>query len=131
MSARSSGSTPACAALAARQVMTNEPRRLRSLLFTRLPCLPGLITAATATGTAGGAARTFARLEHVIEEVLGDGRAREGHDGVGEVLAIVRSHPRFDGAAARHEQGRTDHKQTADGHGLRSYSFNIDRICVR
>src|SRR5688572_3134640 len=109
MSARSSGSTPACAALAARQVMTNEPRRLRSLLFTRLPCLPGLVTAATATGTAGGAARTFARFEHVIEEVLRDRRAREGHDGVGQVLAIVRCHPRFDGTAARDQQGGRDH----------------------
>ena len=67
----------------------------------------------------------------VIEEVLGDGSPRERHDGIGEILAVVRSHPRFDGAAARESQGSADNKQTADGHYLNSYSLSIDRICVR
>jgi ribonuclease HII len=67
-----------------------------------------LVTTAAAATAAGGAARTFARFEHVIEEVLRDGCARERHDRIGEILAIVRLHPRLDRTAACRQDGKGD-----------------------
>src|SRR4051812_80810 len=74
-----------------------------------------LIAAATATAAAGGAARAFARFEHVIEEFLRDGGAREGHDRIRQVLPVVRLHPRLDRAAAR-EGDDSDDEQAAGAH---------------
>src|SRR6478735_10564830 len=126
-SARSSGSTPACAVVA-HSTSASAAIRLREFLVTTDPSR----AAATAARATGGALGAFTHLEHVIH-VRGGHRIRiYGHDGIGQMLALVGLHPGLDGRAGRRQKGDAGNQQQL-AHGLHSsvYSRTSARIWSR
>src|ERR1700722_19898942 len=72
------------------------------------------IAPAAPARAAGGAVRALPGAEYVLNIVARDRITVQRHDRIGEMLALIGLHPRFNGRASRKQVERTEGDQDQD-----------------